>query len=194
MNWRLLLDESNFNVIYHNKEISIKPDSLLIKSDGSCISVRDLISLIAPTRANELHNNLLFNTNADYNIYKDKFVNLSVYPLQQGISIEIEGNQIPIGYIELKIQFWVEIENIDQTIYKLYRDNNNKVLADIINAKVDYSKEGVYLNIIEKNENKKQGFYLTNENGQKIKLEVDKEIDIRDKNQRIIVMKNPYLK
>jgi hypothetical protein len=192
IDWRILMREEDKGLIRPTENLTVSPDAFLSQDNGNNIVIRDLISAIAPFRANQLHNHLLNESILGYDVYKDIFVNISIFPLQSGVYYDIKNRRLPIGFLEIKIKFWLELENVEQTVYKLYKDHEGTVVADIINAKVDYSDEGVYLNIIENPTSGSKGYYFTDGGKKKIKLEIDAEITISDKNQTTVIMKNPY--
>lgn len=194
LDWRVLMREEDKDKLPNNGNYSINPDEILQQDSGEEISIRNIISALLPFRANQLHNHLLNASIAGHDVYKEKYVNISVFPLKEGIYLIKGDYKIPIGYIELKILFWLELEDADQTLYKLYKDQEGKVVADVVAAKVDYSGNDVLLSVVEDMEGKNKGYFLIDDKQGKIKLEIDKQIDLPEKNQTTIIMKNPMKK
>jgi len=194
LDWRVLIKEEHKGKLLGKGNYSINPDEILVQDSGEEISIRNMISTLLPFRANQLHNHLLNASIGGHDVYKEKYVNLSFFPLKEGISLIKGDHKIPIGYIELKILFWLELEDADQTLYKLYKDQEGKVVADVVAANVDYSGNEVLLSVVEDMERKNKGYYLIDEKQGKIKLEIEKQIDLPEKNQTTVIIKNPMKK
>lgn len=191
VNWRVLMNEKHTKVIGEDTNFTVSPDEFLHQDSGEKIVIHDLIGAIFPYWSNQLHNSLLNASIAGHEIDKEKYVDVTSFQLQDGTYLLRGEKKIPISYLELRILFWIEYENVDQKIYKLYKDPEGKVLADLITAKVDYSREGVYLNLVENTDTKNSGYYLLDGNKKKIKLEIDKEIILPEKKEKYVIMKNP---
>ncbi len=194
VNWRVLMHEENVEILGDDKNFTVNPDEILFQDSGEKIVIRDLIGAIFPHWANRLHNSLLNASIAGHEVDKEKYVDITAFQLKDGTYILRGESKIPIRYLELRIKFWIEYEDAEQTIYKLYRDHENKVLADVVSAKVDYSEDGVYLNLVQNANTKDSGYYLLDGNKNKIKLEIDREYEIPEKGETYLIMKNPNKK
>ena len=192
VNWRVLVNEKHAHLIKDRENFNVNPDEILHQDSGEEIMIRDLIGAIFPYWSNRLHNSLLNASIHGLDIYKEKYVDISAFQLKDGIYLKRDGNKIPIKYIELKILFWVEMEDVEQTVYKLYRDKDGKVIADVVSSKVDHSDENVYLNVIEDIAKGESGYYFIDGKKNKVKLEIDKEIVLPEKGQKFVIMKDPY--
>ncbi|WP_421795377.1 restriction endonuclease [Haliscomenobacter sp.] len=191
VNWRVLMHDEDLRILGDYQNFTVSPDEVLHQDSGEKIVIRNLIESIFPYWANRLHNSLLNALIAGHEIDKEKYLDITPFQLKDGVHLIRGEEKIPIRYLELRIMFWVEYEDVEQTIYKLYRDHENKVLADIVSAKVDYSEVGVYLNLVENPSTNDSSYYLLDGKKKKIKLEVEKEYEIPEKGERYIIMKNP---
>lgn len=189
LNWRIIIDEKDAHLIRDKVNFTFQPDEILNQPSGEQIIIRDLIGAIFPYWSNQLQNSLLNAYINGLDIYKEKYVDISYFPLIDGAYLERDGKKIPIKYIELKILFWVELENIEQTVFKLYKDRDGKVIADVVSSKVDQSENEVYLNVVGDIAKGESGYYFIDGKKNIIKLEVDKEIVLPEKEQKFVIMK-----
>lgn len=193
VNWRIIIDEKDAHLIKDKVNFTVSPDEVLHQPSGEQIVISDLIGAIFPYWSNILHNSLLNASINGLDIYTEKYVDISHFPLTDGIYLKKDGIKIPIKYVELKILFWVELENIEQTLYKLYKDNDGKVIADVVSSKVDHSENEVYLNVIGNIAKGESGYYFIDGKKNMIKLEIDKEIVLPEKEQKFVIMKDPQI-
>jgi hypothetical protein len=191
VDWRLMLKEEDKDII-KNKELEITPSEYLQKANGENIKIDTIISAIVPFRANQLHNHLFDASIKGHDVFKEKYVNISYFPLNDGIFLSRENLRIPISYIEIKIQFWLEIEDVEQTVHKLYKDQEGKVVADVVFSKVDYSGKEVYLSVVDDKNNSQKGIYLVDGKKKQIKLTPKTVIEVPEKNLTSIIVENPY--
>ena len=191
-NWRLLIKEEDIEKLPEN--VTIDQNQVLIKDDGEEIILKDLLSIVVPYRANELHNELLKAQIAGQDVYGGKYINISAFPLQKGIFLHRGDVKIPVGYIELRILFWFEKGELKNTDYKLYKDHTEAILADVIVTKIDDMGKDVSLSVVGDATGEKRGYYLINDETGITRLDIDKEFRMPEINQTTVIVKSPWKK
>lgn len=183
IDWRILLREEDESQLPKGDYSTIRPDDQVINEKGETISIREIISALAPYRANQLHNHLLQHLIQGYDIFKEKFENTSIFPFQREVYLIKDGSKIPIGFLEIKFLFWSELNNSDENKYVVYKDQENELLASVI--------IGEELGIVEDQREKSRSYFVVKKDEELIKLELNMKIKLPDENQEVLIMKMP---
>lgn len=187
IHFRFVLEE---NVALSKEKVSISRNDYLEMEDGSKKTLNEVIIHLLSFTTTQFYNDLFdLHTKGELDMFELKHIKGFKFPLE-GMFIRKNTEKVLINEIELKLLLCVECGEGQLAIPKLYKDNDGKPLAQVIEAHIDHGGKDMKLGLVTEFINGKEDYYFYDGKKNSAKLEIDKLIDLPDKNMKTIIVKN----
>lgn len=187
IHFRFVLEE---NVALSKEKVSISRNDYLEMEDGSKKTLNEVIIHLLSFTTTQFYNDLFdLHTKGELDMFELKHIRGFKFPLE-GLFIRKNTEKVLINEIELELLLCVECGEGQLVIPKLYKDNDGKPLAQVIEAHIDHGGKDMKLGLVTEFINGKEDYYFYDGKKNSAKLEIDKLIDLPDKNMKTIIVKN----